>query len=107
MNSCAPKPDFNHGVFAMTKPLHDLRSFLDLLKKEGELRVIDAEVDPCLELAEIQRRVVERQGPALLFTRVKDTDFPVVINMFGTPRRIELAFGVEPTRIFRQVPETM
>ena len=85
----------------------DIRCFLNLLKKEGELRVIDASVDPCLELAEIQRRVVVRQGPALLFTNVKDTNFPVVTNLFGTPRRIELAFGSEPTRFFRQVSEAM
>ena len=89
------------------KALTDLRGFLDLLKKEGELRVIDAVVDPCLELAEIQRRVVERQGPALLFTSVKDTKFPVATNLFGTPRRIELAFGAEPARFFRQVSEAM
>jgi UbiD family decarboxylase len=91
----------------MTRLLTDLRSFLDLLKKEGELRVIDAPVDPCLELAEIQRRVVERQGPALLFTQVKDTKFPVATNLFGTPRRIELAFGHEPARFIRQVSEAM
>ena len=91
----------------MYKPLTDLRSFLDLLKKEDELRVIDASVDPCLELAEIQRRVVKRQGPALLFTRVKGSEFPVVTNMFGTPRRIELAFGANPARFFRQVSEAV
>ena len=91
----------------MTNPLTDLRSFLHLLKKEGELHVIDAAVDPCLELAEIQRRVVERQGPALLFTNVKNTKFPVATNLFGTSRRIELAFGTEPTRFFRQVSETI
>jgi len=91
----------------MVKPLTDLRSFLGLLIKEGELRVIDATVDPWLELAEIQRRVVARQGPALLFTRVKDTKFPVVTNLFGTPRRIELAFGAEPIRFLRQVSEAM
>ncbi|MCL2877655.1 MAG: UbiD family decarboxylase [Acidobacteria bacterium] len=91
----------------MNKPLTDLRSFLDLLKKEGELRVIDATVDPCLELAEIQRRVVKRQGPALFFTSVKDTKFPVVTNLFGTPRRIELAFGADPARFIRQVSEAV
>ncbi|MDR0310336.1 MAG: UbiD family decarboxylase, partial [Acidobacteriota bacterium] len=91
----------------MAGSLVNLRGFLDLLKKEGELRVIDAAVDPCLELAEIQRRVVGRQGPALLFTGVKGTKFPVATNLFGTPRRIELAFGAEPTRFFRQVSEAM
>ena len=85
----------------------NIRCFLDLLKKEGELLVIDETVDPCLELAEIQRRVVARQGPALLFTNVKNTKFPVATNLFGTPRRIELAFGAEPTRFFRRVSEAM
>ena len=78
---------------------------MDLLKKEAELRIIDADVDPYLELGEIQRRVVAQQGPALLFTNVKHTKFPVATNLFGTPRRIELAFGMEPTRFFRQVSE--
>ena len=91
----------------MAGSLINLRSFIDLLKKEGELRVIDAAVDPCLELAEIQRRVVQRQGPALLFTNVGGTKFPVVTNIFGTSRRIELALGAEPTRFFRQVSEAM
>jgi len=87
--------------------LTDIRNYIDLLKKEGELRIIDAVVDPRLELAEIQRRVVARQGPALLFTNVKDTKFPVATNLFGTPRRIELAFGAEPTRFLRQVSEAI
>ena len=91
----------------MRKPLTNLRGFLDLLKKEGELREIGASVDPCLELAEIQRRVVERQGPALLFTNVKNTKFPVVTNLFGSPRRIELAFGAEPARFIKLVSESM
>ncbi len=83
----------------------NLRSFLECLKREGELHVIEAEVDPYLELAEIQRRVVARQGPALLFNRVVGTKFPVVTNLFGTRRRIDLAFGEEPYRFFNRVAE--
>jgi 4-hydroxybenzoate decarboxylase subunit C len=85
----------------------NIRSFLDILKREGELRVIDLPVDPCLELAEIQRRVVSRQGPALLFNSVKGTQFPVATNLFGTRRRIELAFGEEPFDFFKRVTEAI
>src|SRR5881296_2769606 len=71
----------------------NLRSFLNLLRRENDLASIDSEVDPYLEIAEIHRRVIARGGPALLFTRVKGSRFPVVTNLFGTQKRIELAFG--------------
>ncbi|RUM34334.1 MAG: 4-hydroxybenzoate decarboxylase [Desulfobulbus sp.] len=78
------------------KPLCNLRDYLDVLKKENELLVIEEEVDPYLEIAEIHRRVIARGGPALLFTRVKGSAFPVVTNLFGTNHRLELAFGSRP-----------
>jgi UbiD family decarboxylase len=80
----------------------NLRDFLEILRREGELCTIDIPIDPYLELAEIQRRVVARQGPALLFTRVKGTHFPVSTNLFGTRRRIDLAFGEDPYRFFKR-----
>ncbi len=76
--------------------LYDLRSFIDLLRREKQLLVIDEEVDPNLEIAEIHRRVIAQQGPALLFTNVKGSNFPVVTNLFGTNGRLELAFGKRP-----------
>jgi UbiD family decarboxylase len=81
----------------------NLRSFLDLLARENDLIRINAEVDPYLELAEIHRRVIERGGPALLFERVKNSRYPVVTNLFGTARRIELAFGPKPEALVREV----
>jgi UbiD family decarboxylase len=77
----------------------DLGAFLGLLRGERELVSVDCEVDPELELAEIHRRVIAAGGPALLFPRVKGAEFPLVTNLFGTRRRIELAFGREPERI--------
>ena len=71
----------------------DLRSFIELLRMEDELIEISARVDPYLEIAEIHRRVIEGQGKALLFTSVDGSSFPVITNMFGTIKRIELAFG--------------
>lgn len=84
---------------------YNLRNYLDTLRREGELHIIEESVDPHLELAEIQRRTASRQGPALLFTRVARSQFPVVTNLFGTRRRIELAFGAEPEKFVRRVAE--
>lgn len=84
-------------------PILNLRDFLDILKKNDQLLVIDTEVDPYLEIAEIHRRIIARQGPALLFTRVKGSTFPVVTNLFGTNKRLELAFGSRPLDFVRQL----
>ena len=74
----------------------NLRSFIDTLRGENELIEIEAEVDPYLELAEIHRRVIDEQGKALLFKNVKGSQFPVVTNLFGTAKRIDLGFGKKP-----------
>lgn len=84
-------------------PILNLRDFLDILKKNDQLLVIDTEVDPYLEIAEIHRRIIARQGPALLFTRVKGSTFPVVTNLFGTNKRLDLAFGSRPLDFVRQL----
>src|SRR5215510_2627536 len=80
-----------------------LRTFLELLSREKDLVKIDTEVDPYLEVAEVHRRVIERGGPALLFKRVKGSEFPVVTNLFGTAKRIELAFGKKPEQFIKQL----
>ncbi|MDR3270639.1 MAG: UbiD family decarboxylase [Peptococcaceae bacterium] len=77
----------------------NLRSFLAQLKREQELVEIGVAVDPYLELAEIHRRVIAADGPALLFNNVKGSDFPVVTNLFGTRRRVELSVGAQPEKI--------
>jgi UbiD family decarboxylase len=80
-----------------------LRTFLDLLQRENEIIEIKTEVNPYLELAEIHRRVIEQGGPALLFRRIKGSSYPFVTNMFGTNRRIDLAFGPKPERLVRDL----
>jgi 4-hydroxy-3-polyprenylbenzoate decarboxylase len=78
----------------------DLREFLTRLEKEGELKRIGAEVDVDLEICEITDRVSKAQGPALLFEKAcsrKDAagySAPLLINMLGTRRRLELALEV-------------
>lgn len=81
----------------------NLREFLGTLRKENELVEVSAPVDPYLELAEIHRRVIDEQGPALLFTNVKGSPFPVATNLFGTSRRVELAFGTRPEQFVKRL----
>ena len=57
-----------------------------------------AQVDPRLEIAEITDRVVKAGGPALLFTDVKGSKFPVLTNQFGTQRRMAMALDAGPSR---------
>jgi len=88
----------------------DLREFIAALKKRGELQIIDAPVSAHLEIAEIHRRVIAEEGPALLFTSVDSSPFPVVTNLFGTKSRVELAFGEAGKEFVRRVskfPETL
>ncbi|MFC7439664.1 UbiD family decarboxylase [Laceyella putida] len=80
----------------------NLRTFIKQLQRENDIVEIDAPVDPHLELAEIHRRVIAEEGPALLFTNVKGSSFPVVTNLFGTSRRVDLAFGPRPERLMQQ-----
>ena len=76
--------------------LRDLREWIALLEREGELRRVTAEVDPHLEITEIVDRLVKSGGgPALLFENPKGSEHPLLINQFGTERRMCLAFGVE------------
>ncbi len=83
----------------------DLRSFIEQLRRDGDLAVVEAQVDARLEVAEIHRRVIAAGGPALLVANVRGADLPLVTNLFGTARRAELAFGGRPLRLIRRLVE--
>ena len=87
----------------MTFP--DLRAFLEQLRRDQDLVEIRVPVDPALEAAEIHRRVIAANGPALLFTNIVGCDVPLVTNLFGTARRAEMAFGERPQRLIRRIVE--
>ncbi len=72
-----------------------LKEFLKILKLEGELVEISAPVDPVLEVTEIYDRVVKKEGPALLFKAPNGSDMPLVINLFGSEKRMAMALGVK------------
>jgi 4-hydroxybenzoate decarboxylase subunit C len=80
-----------------------LRPFLEALRRDNQLAVIETPVDPVLEIAEIHRRVIDQEGPALLFTNVKGSPFPVVTNLFGTSRRVDMAFGPRPEALVKRL----
>jgi 4-hydroxy-3-polyprenylbenzoate decarboxylase len=73
----------------------DLRDFIRKLDQAGELKRITAEVDPVLEITEITDRVTKAGGPALLFEHPKGSKIPLLINMLGSERRLNLALEVE------------
>lgn len=83
----------------------NLRTFIQKLREENELEEIEAEVDPYLEIAEIHRRVIDEQGKALFFKNVKNSKFPVVTNLFGTAKRIDLGFGKRPLEFVKRAVE--
>ena len=65
---------------------------MDDLERIGQLRRIDVELDARLEIAEVQRRVYAAGGPALYFSRVRGTKFPMLGNLFGTIERARFIF---------------
>jgi 4-hydroxy-3-polyprenylbenzoate decarboxylase len=85
----------------------DLRDFLARLEQIGELRRIGTEISPRLEMTEICRRVLQAQGPALLFERPRGFSVPVIGNLFGTPRRVALAMGVDDVSGLREIGELL
>lgn len=70
-----------------------LGQFVRALRKAGELKEIKVPVNPYLEISEISDRVVKAGGPALLFTNVMGSRYPVLTNQFGSERRMAMAFG--------------
>ena len=81
----------------------DLREFISLLEKEGELKRVTAEIDPNLEITEIAYRCLRNGGPALLFENPKGSTIPLLANLFGNTKRIALAMGQRDLEGLRDV----
>jgi UbiD family decarboxylase len=77
-------------------PFADLRSFVDRLEAEGELRRVAVEVDLAYELGAICRRAADLDGPALLFEHPRGHSMPVLANLLATRRRVALALDATP-----------
>ena len=79
------------------KAFRNLSEFIYALEREGELVRITTEVDPILEITEIADRVSKSPagGQALFFENVKGSRIPVLINAFGSHKRMAMAMGCE------------
>ncbi|MGI5879331.1 MAG: menaquinone biosynthesis decarboxylase [Syntrophomonadaceae bacterium] len=73
----------------------DLSEFIRVLENAGELIRIKTEVDADLEITEITDRVSKAYGPALLFENVRGSALPLLINAFGSEKRMAMSLGVD------------
>ncbi|AWD32261.1 3-octaprenyl-4-hydroxybenzoate carboxy-lyase [Candidatus Kinetoplastibacterium sorsogonicusi] len=88
-----------------------LRDLIDKLEKKNELKIIDQKISSYLELTEISSRVLEKQGPALLFKNVIhngiNSNIPVLTNLFGTLDRIILSMGLKNLESLKNMGELL
>ena len=84
-----------------------LSDFLSDLERRGDLKRIAREVDWAYEVTEIACREARREGPALLFERVRGAEFPLAVNVLGARRRIEWALGRTPASVGAELEEIL
>lgn len=85
----------------------DLRSFIRMLERAGQLKRVRAAVDPHLEMTEVSDRVLRARGPALLFENPTGHQVPVLTNLFGTVERVALGLGLRDISEIRQLGEAL
>ena len=89
----------------------DLRDFMTQLEIMGELKRIRQPISPVLEMTEIGDRTLRKGGPALLYENVvhagKKYDYPVLANLFGTPRRVALGMGAQDVSELRAIGQLL
>lgn len=71
-------------------PIEDIHEYIEELEKAGELKRVKTQVDTNLEIAEILRRTMYSNGPAILFEDVKGYEMPVLGNAFGSEKRLKI-----------------
>ncbi len=88
--------------------MRDLREWISALRRADELVEVDAQVDPHLEITEIADRGMKNYGPALYFPNVKGSSLPVLINQFGSWKRLGMALGVDhPDELAGRITELL
>ncbi|KZN63164.1 3-polyprenyl-4-hydroxybenzoate decarboxylase [Pseudoalteromonas luteoviolacea CPMOR-1] len=81
----------------------DLREFIELLEKQGELVRVSQPISTKLEMTEIADRTLRAGGPAILFENPEGFDIPVLANLFGTPKRVAMGMGQTDVNELREV----
>jgi 4-hydroxy-3-polyprenylbenzoate decarboxylase len=87
-------------------PFESLGEYVQALEQAGQLKRVKVKVSPNLEIAEIMRRLMYSEGPAVLFENVDGSDMQVLGNAFGSMKRLEIALETEDfTEIGRRITE--
>src|SRR5688500_3398697 len=91
-------------------PYSSLCDIMEEEEKTGQLVCVREAVSPYLEMKEIGRRLIDNNGPAVLFENVREGDrhysMPALINLFGTVERVALGMGRKPHEL-REVGQTL
>ena len=89
------------------KIIQDLRSLIAVLEQKDLIEKIDAIVDPYLEITEIvdqlynKSAIEQKDTNVLLFNHVKNSQYPVITNLIGNKKILELLIGCSIKKIFR------
>lgn len=87
--------------------MKDLRDFIHLLERRGQLKRIVYPVSPNLEMTEICDRTLRGRGPAIVFEKPIGYNIPVLANLFGTPERVALGMGQDSVAALKEVGELL
>ncbi|NWG02869.1 MAG: UbiD family decarboxylase [Syntrophaceae bacterium] len=77
-----------------------LRDFIEQLKENGELLTLTTPLSPKFEISTVLSELGKKEGPAILFKKVKGYPFPVIGNLLGTKKRLSMALGVDQENLF-------
>ncbi|MBM4276485.1 MAG: UbiD family decarboxylase [Deltaproteobacteria bacterium] len=84
-----------------------IKSFIDNLRSRGDLISLSTPLDPKYEISAVLSEMGKREAPAILFERVRGHRLPVVGNLLGTRKRLSLALGIDPEKLFEEFPKRM
>jgi len=84
-----------------------IKSFIQMLKARGDLISIPTPLDPKYEISAVISELGKKEAPVLLFEKVKGHSLPIVGNLLGTRKRLSLALGIEPEKLFDEFPKKM
>jgi UbiD family decarboxylase len=84
--------------------MQDLHEFINYLEKNhpDEIYKFDEEVERDYEITAIISEMEKKSNPLVIFSNVRDSDFPIVVNVFGSMKRIALSIATTPQE-FRSV----
>ena len=91
----------------MTLFSRGLKAFIEDLRDREDLISISDPLDPKYEISAVLSEIGKKESPALLFKQVKGHHLPVVGNLIGTRKRLSLALGIEPEKLFDEFPKRM